>query len=85
MGISIKNDSVESAIRELARRTNQGVTEAVDDAVRAALARLADDDQARAHRRRAAWASARELLGSVGPIDRRAVDEQMYDEHGLPR
>lgn len=85
MGISIKNEKVEAAIRELARLTNLGVTEAIDQAVREALERQQETVEARARRRKAAWEAARKAIGPVGPIDQKAVDDEMYDEHGLPR
>lgn len=85
MGISIKNERVEAAIRELARLTNQGVTDAVEQAVREALERQQETVEARVRRRAAAWAAARASIGKVGPIDQQAVDDEMYDERGLPR
>ncbi|MQA90972.1 MAG: hypothetical protein GEU90_12155 [Gemmatimonas sp.] len=85
VGISIKNEEVEAAVRELAALTNKGVTEAVDEAVRAALARIKEGREGRARHRQASWEAALAELGPFGPIDQQAVGMEMYDEHGLPR
>jgi antitoxin VapB len=91
MGLNIKKPSVESAIRELAAITNQGLTEAVESAVLEKLQRLKQAKRAE---------TAEELLERLRPLqealaaERRArgdtrtsqeLLDELYDEHGLPK
>lgn len=90
MGLNIKNPEAEAAVRELAARTGEGLTEAIESAVREKLARLED--------RRAL--GPEDFLAAVRPLqaaiaeeraakrDTRASRElmdELYDEHGLPK
>lgn len=83
MALNIKHPDADRLARELARRRKQSITEAVVEALEAALAK----------ERQAVRAPglARELLGigdryaALPTLDRRADDEILgYDEHGLP-
>jgi antitoxin VapB len=89
MGLNIKNAATESAIRELAARTGESLTEAVKSAVLEKLSRL----------KAAPVETAEELLERIRPIqealararaesgDTRTSKElldELYDEHGLP-
>jgi hypothetical protein len=83
--IQIRKPSVVRAIRDLAERTGQPITEAVGAAVDAALAKESVRDEAEYERRLAAIQeisrSFRELP-IVGPI---LTDDDLYDEEGLPK
>lgn len=92
MGINIKNQETEMAVRELASLTGEGLTEAIANAAREKLARL------KGQRRRAA--SLEEYLAAIQPLqdavarERRANKDkrtsrqlagELYDERGLPK
>jgi antitoxin VapB len=84
MALSIKHPEADRLARELAKRTGEGLTEAVINALRERLAR---------ERRRVRGRRLSEELRAIGErcsalpvLDRRAADEILeYDEHGLPR
>ena len=83
MGINIKNAETEQRIRELAQRTGEGKTEAVDTAVRERLERL-DTAQAGQKRRD----RMREILDELAPRlkDMPDIDSYLYDPvTGLPK
>jgi antitoxin VapB len=88
MGLNIKSTRAEAAIRELAARTGEGLTEAVEKAVQERLQRVGGTE------------TARHLLARLKPIqlsvaaarrsrkDKRTSREllnELYDEHGLPK
>lgn len=90
MGLNIKNEGTVALIRELAARTGQTQTGAVDDAVRSKIAQLdsADAGADAGARRASAHRLLAELHASMTPRERaavRAADAEMYDERGLPR
>jgi antitoxin VapB len=91
MGLNIKKDSVEAAIRELAAHTGESLTDAVEIAVRERLDRLKSKSRPR---------TGSELLERLQPLldaiaeerlannDMRSSKELMddfYDEYGLPK
>ncbi|MBS0470162.1 MAG: type II toxin-antitoxin system VapB family antitoxin [Proteobacteria bacterium] len=99
MGLNIKNAAVEAAIRELAERTGESLTDAIANAVREKLARVEDE----AVRNKPAQ-TVEELLARIKPIqdeiaearrkagDTRSAeqvmkdfDDEFYDENGLPK
>lgn len=85
MGLSIKNEVVEAKVRRLAELTGLGVTEAIDVAVSEKLARegrVSPEEQAR---RLAVIHAVLDSIGPLPPLDQKAINEEMYDEHGLPR
>lgn len=92
MGINIKNEEAEMAVRELASLTGEGLTEAIANAAREKVARL------KGQKRRAA--SLEEYLATIRPLqdavarERRAnkdkrtarqLTDELYDERGLPK
>lgn len=92
MSLNIKNERTVALIRELAERTGQTKTAAIEDAVRSRLSQLAEGGPATARKLAARKAAADRLLtelrGSVTAEERavlRAADAQMYDDLGLPR
>lgn len=85
MGLSIKNEAVEAKVRRLAALTGLGVTEAIDLAVSEKLARegrVSAEEQAR---RIAAVRAVLDSIGPLPPLDQKAIDDEVYDEHGLER
>ncbi len=87
MGLNIKNLATEAAIRELATKRGIGLTDAVDQAVREALARAADVRAAKIEERRR---KIEEIVARVAqtPITDlrpwREINDEMYGEHGEP-
>ena len=90
MGLNIKKPATEAAIRELAARTGESLTDAVESAVREKL------DRIKAARAR----TGTELLDRLRPLqdavaaERRANNDtrtskelmdELYDEYGLPK
>ena len=90
MGLNIKSHRAEAAIRALAAKTGEGLTEAVERAVEERLARL---------RQSGAPATGASLLDRIRPLqelvaaERRAKGDSrtarelmdaLYDESGLP-
>jgi antitoxin VapB len=91
MGLNIKNASTEAAIRELAERTGQSLTGAVETAVLEKLSllksRAAPDTVASMMDR---LRPLQEALAAkrLDPDDKRSAREwieDLYDEHGLPK
>ncbi|MEM8615909.1 MAG: type II toxin-antitoxin system VapB family antitoxin [Pseudomonadota bacterium] len=85
MGISIKNEEVESKIRELALRTGETVTEAVKRAVETRLGLMATAaEQAEAARQKEIDRIIKEMH-SLPIYDDRRMDDLLYNEDGLPK
>lgn len=99
MGLNIKNAAVEAAIRELAERTGESLTDAIAHAVREKLARIEEEAA-----RNAPAKTVEEMLARIKPFqdeaaaNRRAqgdkrsfeefmrdFDDEFYDENGLPK
>jgi antitoxin VapB len=91
MGLNIKRPATEAAIRELATRTGESLTDAVESAVREKLDRIKAAPRAR---------TGTELLERLRPLqdavaaERRANNDtrtskelmdELYDEYGLPK
>jgi len=94
MSLNIKNERAVTLVRELARRTGESQTGAVERAVAERLERLDRstlpvDDGARAdHVRRASLELLAELRRSMSEPQReelRGASLALYDEEGLPR
>lgn len=92
MGLNIKNERTAALIRELAARTGQSMTAAIEDAVLGRIAELdrrrAGGDTVAAERRAAAELLLAELRHSITPCERaelRAAEAEFYDDNGLPR
>ena len=83
MGMNIKSDDTHRRAKQLARITGETIAEAVDNAVTERLERL------RRQRNRKALAAKLLKLGErcsrLPVIDKRAAEEMLYDESGLPR
>lgn len=83
--IQIRNPEVVRAIRALARKTGQPITEAVGVAVNAELRRQKVKRDAEFERRLKAIHEAAEKfrgLPIVGPL---LTDDDLYDEDGMPK
>lgn len=86
MSLNIKNPRTHELVRELARRTGQSQTSAVEDAVARRLAELGhqtDDSPLRAAKRLVADFQADLTIEDRARI--RAAQDELYDEAGLPR
>ncbi|WP_297080829.1 type II toxin-antitoxin system VapB family antitoxin [uncultured Demequina sp.] len=89
MALNIKNEATVALVRELAEKTGQSQTSAIESAVREALQRVADDDHASRAQERydRAMAIVKEIDASLTDEDRerlRTAQDDMYDEDGLP-
>jgi hypothetical protein len=83
--IQIRNEGVVADIRELARLTHKPITEAVATAVRSELTRAQGiSTSQRDARLRAIRTAVEQFKRSpvLGPV---LTDDDLYDEHGLPR
>ena len=86
MGLSIKRADTERKARAVAERMGVSLTEAIDIALDRTWKDLTADEgaQERARKREALFAYLRGL-----PRDNskglREIEDEMYDEHGLPR
>jgi antitoxin VapB len=90
MSLNIKNERTVRLVRELAERTGESQTSAVEHAVAARLAALGAtaDGGERGHRNARARAVLAELHATVTDADRaaiRAAGQDLYDDAGLPR
>jgi len=85
LGLSIKNEEVERKVRRLAEATGLGVTEAIDEAVTEKLARVEKATEAEVQAKLKALDAIIEKYGPFPRLDQKAIDDELYDEHGLPR
>jgi antitoxin VapB len=86
MGVFIKNPATEAKIRQLAERTGESLTEAIDHAVDERLGRLGPTRRrGRVNRRKLAKLLA--YFNSLPKVNEGLTDEEIigYDENGLPR
>ncbi|WP_084130252.1 type II toxin-antitoxin system VapB family antitoxin [Demequina sp. NBRC 110055] len=88
MTLTIKNERTVALVRELADRTGQSQTRAIESAVQAKLERLAAEDHDRRARERydRAMAIVAEIDASLTNEDRAAIrqaQDDLYDEDGL--
>ncbi len=85
MGVFIKKPDAEAKIRELAERTGESITDAVERAVEEKLQRLGPPKKkGRIDRKKLAELLA--YFDSLPVDDPRSADEIIgYDEHGLPK
>ena len=83
MGIIIKNPKAEKKIRQLAKRTGETLTAAVERAVDERLARL-PKQKGRVDRAKLAAIIAE--VNALPRINERLTDDEIigYDEHGVP-
>jgi hypothetical protein len=83
--IQIRKPEVTRAIRELAEKTGQPITEAVADAVQDRLARLDDANEAEIERR---IARAKEIVARFAALPKLGpplTDDDLYDKDGFPK
>lgn len=84
MAISIKNIETEQIAREVAAKTGESITEAIQKSLEERLVRLRQEKQTRV-----ALAQVEEILRRVDKlpvVDARTPDEIIgYDENGIPR
>ena len=99
MGLNLKKPSAEAAIRELAARTGESLTDAVENAVREKLARVEEEAA-----RNVPAKTVEELLERIKPLqdasaahrkargDTRSFeqfmkdfDDEFYDDIGVPK
>lgn len=86
MGLNIKNEHVHELARELARRTGATQTSAIEDALQRRLDALAADGEDAARRRRL-FRLMDEIEADTTDEQRaatRVVQDEMYDDSGLP-
>jgi antitoxin VapB len=86
MGVFIKKPDAEAKIRELAERTGESITDAVERAVEERLQRLGPKKKkGRIDRKKLAELLA--YFDSLPKINEHLTDEEIigYDEHGLPK
>lgn len=93
MSLNIKNERTVALVRELAERTGESQTAAIEDAVVRRLDELGrshrDAEAAEAQARRvAAGDLLRDFHGLLTEEDKRAIghrEDDLYDDNGLPR
>lgn len=84
MGVFIKKPEAEAKIRELAARTGESLTEAIERSVEERLARLPARKKGRIDRKKLAVLLA--YFDSLPVDDPRSPDDIIgYDENGVPR
>jgi antitoxin VapB len=83
MGMNIKSEETHRRAKELARMAGESIAEAVDRAVTERLERF----RRRRNRKRLAERLLKigEQCSRLPTLDRRAPDEMLYDDRGLPR
>ncbi len=87
MGLNIKNPATEAAIRELAAKRGVSLTDAIDQAVRAALDTQAEAKRLEVERRRKVIRDIQArvaLLPVLDPRPSRVINDEMYGEFGEP-
>ena len=84
MGINVKNERVEAAIRVLADKMGVGLTEAIDAGIQAKLAELEAARQAEIARKLAAIAEMQARIAPLIPPGTTSSCDEFYDEDGLP-
>lgn len=94
MALNIKNERVCALARDVAERTGQTQTSAIETALEAYLRVLLEQDRAQLARRERETAEQRRLIRALvasippapqGAPSTAAVLEELYDEDGLPR
>ena len=84
MAISIRNPRVEALAKDVARRTGENMTQAIERALEQRLVQLRTQREKQATIRRVRQIVER--FNRRPTLDSRSPDEILgYDEHGLPR
>lgn len=86
MGVFIKKAEAEAKIRELAARTGETLTEAIERAVEERLARL-EPQRKKGRIDRQKLAEILAYFDSLPKTNEHLTDDEIvgYDEHGLPK
>jgi antitoxin VapB len=86
MGVFIKKPEAEAKIRELAARTGESITEAIERAVEERLARL-EPQPKKGRIDRDKLAEILTYFDSLPKTNEHLTDDELvgYDEHGLPK
>lgn len=87
MGVFIKKSEAEAKIRELAARTGETLTDAIERAVDERLARLGPPPQRRGRVDRKKLAEVLAYLDSLPRINEHLTNDEIigYDENGVPK
>jgi antitoxin VapB len=87
VGIFIRNSAAEDKIRELADRTGETITEAVERAVEERLARLPQPTKKKGRLNRKALARLLVYFDSLPKTNEHLTDDEIigYDEFGVPK
>ncbi|MFN3351004.1 type II toxin-antitoxin system VapB family antitoxin [Pseudorhodoplanes sp.] len=87
MGVFIKKPEAEAKIRELAERTGESITDAIERAVEERLQRLGPKEKKKGRIDRKKLAELLAYFDSLPKINEHLTDEEIigYDEHGLPK
>jgi hypothetical protein len=83
--IQIRNPEVVRAIRELAAKRGQPITDVVGDVVKAELMRLSGSQLAEAQRRLATIQAISRQIADLPVLGPTPTDADFYDEDGFPR
>jgi hypothetical protein len=83
--VQIRNPEIARAIRELAAKKGQPITEAVGDLVIAELRRLEAMKEAEVQRKLAAVKRLVDEFNALPVIGPLLTDEDLYDENGFPK
>ncbi|WP_186526199.1 type II toxin-antitoxin system VapB family antitoxin [Leekyejoonella antrihumi] len=87
MGLNIKNERVHALAKEVSRRTGKTQTSAIEEALERMLEQLAsaEGDAARHDRLRRLVIDAQAAADSESEPAARQLQNDLYDEHGLPK
>jgi antitoxin VapB len=87
MGVFIKKPAAEAKIRELATRTGESLTEAIERAVEERLERLGPPQPRKGRVDRKKLAEVLAYFDSLPKINENLTDDEIigYDELGLPK
>ncbi len=87
MGVFIKKPEAEAKIRELAERTGESITDAIERAVEERLQRLGPAEKRKGRIDRKKLAELLTYFESLPKTNEHLTDEEIigYDEHGLPK
>jgi antitoxin VapB len=87
MGVFIKKPEAEAKIRELAARTGETLTDAIERAVDERLARLEPEPKRKGRVDRKKLAELLAYFDSLPKTSEHLTDDEIigYDEHGVPK
>jgi hypothetical protein len=88
MAITIRNKTIEAAVREIGKDTGEGPSALIGRLVADEKERLSEVEKLEVARRRHAMRELISMLPKLTEKDKAAIDramEDMYDERGLPK